>query len=243
MKKLLTPPVVKKGDPGALTVEQLKAVMPARQKANITQALVTEVNSIAIEPEYREHFRENLVSFTSVLNDPTSTLPGYIKAVRYVGYKLMGMTNQESWLRTFPERYQRLVDENAESKYIRSLVCAYNKGQLVNRILEQTLVPTWILNADKLQEAINVQAMLMTHAKSEKVRSDAANSILTHLKQPEAAKVSIDINVKEDQSIKELKDAMVRLAVLQQETIKGGQTNAQQVAEGNIIDSTSERVE
>jgi len=235
-------PLVPRAPVVPLTIEQLKAVMPARQKANITPALVAEINKIAIEPEYRELYQENLISFTSVLNDPNSTLPGYLKAVRYVGYKVMGMSNQESWMRTFPDRYQRLVLEKAPDNYLRSLVCAYNKGLLVNKILEQTLVPTWILNADKFQKAINVQAELMVSSSSDNVRTEAANSLLTHLKQPLAAKVEIDIGIKEDRSITLLKDAILQLSKTQHAAIRDG-VSAQDIAESDIIDVESERIE
>jgi len=241
--KTLTPPTVLGEIPAELTLEQLKAVMPARQKQNITPALVDELNQLITEPEYREQFRENILGYVSALQDPNTSLPGYIRAVKYVGYKLMGHTNQESWLRTFPERYQRLVDKNADDKYIRSLVCAYNKGKLVNQILEQSLVPTWVLNQDKFQKAINTQATLMITAKSEKVRTDAANSLLTHLKQPETAKVRIDMNVKQDDSITELKEVMIGLAKVQKEAIESGVRNAKDIAESTIIEGESERID
>lgn len=227
-------------DSPALTLEQLKAVMPVRQKQNITQDLVDSLNQMMVEPEYREHFRDNLLSYADVLQDPNTTMKGYIRAVKYVSYKLMGYTNQEAWVKTFPERYQRLMDEKKPDSYLRSLVCAYNKGQIVNRILEQTMVPTWVLNADLFQKALNTQAVLMTSAKSEKVRSEAANSILNHLKRPEAAKLELDIAVQQDDSVKKLGDAMNKLVDAQIAAIKRGDKSVLEIAEGNIIDVNPE---
>lgn len=220
----------------ALSLEQLKSVMPTRQKQNVTQSLVDELNQLMVEPEYREHFRENIISYADVLQDPNTTMDGYIRAVKYVSYKLMGFTNQESWIKTFPERHKRLCDENKPEAYLRSLVCAYNKGQVVNKILEQTLVPTWVLNADLFQKALNTQAVLMTGAKSEKVRVEAANSLLSHLKRPEAAKLELDIAVKQDESVSKLTKAMGELAIKQREAIASGLMSAQEVAEAMIIE-------
>ena len=62
---------------------------------------------------------------------------------------------------------------------------SYNKNKLVNLILEQSMIPSWVLNQDMYQKALNVQCELMLTANSEKV-SDAANSILTHLKPPQS---------------------------------------------------------
>lgn len=219
-----------------LTLDQLKAVMPARQKQNITQGLVDSLNSCVAEPEYRENFRQNILGYADVLTDPNTTMEGYIHAIKYVGYTLMGYTNQESWMRTFPQRFQRLLDEEKPEAYIRSLVCAYNKGKLVNRIREQAMIPTWLLNQDKFQQAINVQAVLMTSASSEKVRTDAANSLLTHLRQPEATKVTLDVNVKQDDSIAQLRDAMIKLGTAQADAIRLGISNAKDIVESRIIE-------
>lgn len=224
----------------ALSLDQLKAVMPTRQKQNVTQGLVDTLNQLMEEPEYREHFRENILSYADVLQDPNTTMEGYIRAVKYVSYKLMGYTNQESWIKTFPERYKRLCDEQKPEAYLRSLVCAYNKGQVVNKILEQTLVPTWVLNADLFQKALNTQAVLMNSAKSEKVRAEAANSLLSHLKRPEAAKLELDVTMKQDESVAKLTKAMGELAEKQREAIASGLMSAQQVAEAMIIEGEVE---
>ena len=231
-----TQPLAIVPDTPDLTVEQLKKLMPARQKQNVTQSFVDNLNQMVVEPEFREHFRENILGYIDVLQDPNTSLKGYIRAVKYVSYKLMGDSNQEAWMKTFPERFQRLVDEEKPEAYIRSLVCAYNKGQLVNRILEQSMVPTWVLNQDKFQKAINTQAELMMLAKSEKVRTDAANSLLTHLRQPEATKVSVDVTVKQEDSIGEMRRTVIELGKAQAEAIRLGIGNAKTVAESEIIE-------
>jgi hypothetical protein len=95
---------------------------------------------------------------------------------------------------------------------------------MVNLILEQTLIPAWVLNQDTYQQAINEQARLMLNAKSEKVRSDAANSILTHLKKPEKKEIDLNIGMQETSGMSELKDALTDLASRQQQAIQEGIT-------------------
>lgn len=224
----------------SLTVESLKKITPPRQKQNITPEFVDKLNKMIDDPEYREYFQDNIVGYIDVLNNPNTNVVQYVNAVKYVSCKLMGLTNQDAWIRTFPDRYQRLQDEGKEDAYLRSLVCAYNRGKLVNEILQQALVPTWVLNQDKFQKAINVQAALMTTAKSEKVRTDAANSLLTHLKQPEMAKVSVDVNVKQEDSIGELRKAVTELSLAQAEAIRLGVKDAQAIAEAKIIEGEVE---
>jgi hypothetical protein len=101
--------------------------------------------------------------------------------------KLLGFTNQESNARTFPDKYTAGCSL-ADSHEISAYVAAYNKGRLVNLILEKPLVPVSVLNRDVYRKAINVQAMLkMNLDVSPTVRSDAADSLLTHLNRPDDA--------------------------------------------------------
>lgn len=230
-----------------LTVEALKAAMPKRQKHNITEDLVRDLNSIVTDPEERRAFRENLVSYASVLEDPNVKLPDYVHAVRYVSYQLMGMTNQQSWIRTFPERYQRLIDDGkiteGDDAHLRATVSCYNRGKVVNQIREQSLIPTWVLNSDIHQKAINQLAILMTSSKSDKVRADAAASLLTHLKMPETVKMKLDVEVKEDDSIKQLRGAVTELVKAQREAIETGTADARIIAEGKLVETEYEHVD
>ncbi len=225
-----------------LTVDALKGVMPKRQKHNISKALVDELNLIVTDPEARDSFRENLLGYTNVLQDANIRLPTYIEAVKYVSYKLLGYTNQDAWIKTFPHRYQRCKDDGKDAGFIRATVSCYNRNKVVNLILEQTLVPSYVLNQDLYQKALNIQAKLMITADSEKVRTDAANSLLVHLKQPETTKVTLDVNVKEDDSIRELREATLELVNEQRLAIKAGAQTAKEVVEGKIINGESKRI-
>jgi len=158
----------------------------------------------------------------------------YVNAVKYVSHKLMGDSNIAAYTKTFPDKYQRFVQNGVDAKDIASYVTAYNKSKLVNLIFEQTLVPSYVLNQDLYQKALNVQAELMITAKSEKVRSDAANSLLTHLKMPETQKVELDIGVEEDSSIATLRATTLELARQQRLMVEAGAMNAQEVAHSKL---------
>lgn len=218
-----------------LTIEQVVQAMPANLKNAVTQSLVDTINNIAADPILAESIRNNFISYTGVLKDGKFKAEDYLNAVMYVSYKLMGHTNQDAYAKTFPHRYQILVAKGTASKDIAAYVVAYNKGKLVNLVLEQTLVPTYVLNAHVYQEAINTQAWLMKNAFSEKVRGEAANSILTHLKRPEAIKGTLDINVKDTSGVNELKNALRDLALGQLKNIEEGGSVAQ-IAASPIIE-------
>jgi hypothetical protein len=227
-----------------LTLEQFKLALPDKVKKSINQELVDQINSTLSDPEMFESYRDNLISYTKVMADGKFKVSSYIDAVRYVSFKLMGCTNIEAYTKTFPDKYQRFVQQGIQAKDIASYVTAYNKSKLVNLIFEQTLIPSHVLNQDLYQRALNVQADLMVNAKSEKVRCDAANSLLTQLKAPEVKKVELDIGVKEDSSIAALRATTMELARQQRLMVESGAMNAQEVAHGKlIIEGTAEVVE
>ena len=218
-----------------LTIEQFKTALPDKVKKSINQELIDQINTTLSEPELYESYRENLLSYTKVMADGRFKVQEYINAVKYVSHKLMGCTNIEAYSKTFPDKIQRFAMQGVNAKDIASYVTAYNKSKLVNLIFEQTLIPSYVLNQDLYQKALNVQAELMVNANSEKVRCDAANSLLTHLKMPETQKVELDINVKEDSSIAQLRQATLELARQQRLAMEAGQMNAQEVAHGKLI--------
>ena len=219
----------------ALTIDQFKAALPDKVKKSINQELIDQINATLQEPELYEQYRENLLSYTKVMQDGRFKINEYINAVKYVSHKLMGCTNLDAYSKTFPDKIQRFTAQNVAQKDIASYVTAYNKQKLVNLIYEQTLIPSYVLNQDLYQKALNTQAELMIYAKSEKVRSDAANSLLTHLKPPEVKKVELDIGIKEDGSIAQLRATTLELARQQRLALEAGMLNAQEVAHSTLI--------
>lgn len=218
----------------ALSLEQFRQALPDKVKKSVNQELVDSINKTLSDPEEFEAYRDNLLSYTRVMADGRFKVQEYVNAVRYVSFKLMGATNIEAYTKTFPDKYQRFVVQGVAGKDIASYVTAYNKSKLVNLIFEQSLIPSWVLNQDLYQRALNVQADLMINAKSEKVQTDAANSLLTHLKPPEKQVVELNIGVKEDSSISMLRAATMELVRAQRLALESGSVNAQEVAHSKI---------
>lgn len=207
----------------SLTKEMVEQVMPANLKGSVTQHFVDTLNNIAADPLLAENIRNNFISYTAVLKEGKFKTEDYLNAVVYVSHKLMGASNGEAYAKTFPVRYQALLAKGTSPKDIAAYVSAYNKGKLVNLVLEQTMVPTHVLNAHLFQEAINVQAAIMKDDEvSPKVRVEAANSLLTHLKRPEAAKSELKIEIEDKSGLNELKNALQQVALKQIEAIDSG---------------------
>lgn len=219
----------------ALTLDAFRTALPDKVKKTINQELLDSINKTLSDPDMYETYRDNLISYASVMADGRFKMESYVSAVKYVSHKLMGATNISAYVKTFPDKYQDFINRGVETKDIASYVTAYNKSKLVNLIMEQTLIPSYVLNQDLYQKALNVQAELMLTAKSEKVRSDAANSLLTQLKMPEVNKVQLDVNVKEDGSIAALRETTLELVRQQRMMVEAGAMNAQEVAHTKLV--------
>lgn len=228
----------------ALTVEQFRQALPDKIKKSVNQELIDQINLTLSEPELYEAYRDNLICYTKVMAEGKFQVSQYISAVKYVSHKLMGCTNIDAYIKTFPDKYQRFVAQKVDAKDIASYVTAYNKSKLVNLIYEQTLIPSYVLNQDLYQRALNVQAHLMINSSSDKVKCDAANSLLTHLKMPETQKVELEIGIREDSTIEALRATTLELSRQQRIMIETGSINAQQAAHSRIevIDVTAKEV-
>jgi hypothetical protein len=219
-----------------LTLDIVQRALPSHLKRTVTQNLVDELNNIDKDPEVAATIRENFISYTKVLQEGRFKTDDYLNAVKYASFKLMGDSNQDAYFKTFPQRHHALVAKGATPQEISAYVSMYAKGKLVNLILEQTLVPTWVLNADVYQKAINCLATEMSTARSEMVRVQAANAILTHLKKPEAVGPLINIDIGNQTGINELRDTLSQLAKTQKELIEKG-VSTKEIAAQSIVDA------
>lgn len=223
-----------------LTVDLVARALPANLKKSVNQSLVDQLNNVSADPEIAESIRENFLSYTKVLQEGRFKAEDYLHAVKFVSFKLMGYSNQDSYFRTFPQRHAALVSRGATPQEISAYVSMYAKGKLVNLILEQTLVPTWVLNQDVYQKAINVLASEMTSARSEMVRVQAANSILTHLAKPKEAGPLINLDMRETSGVNELRDMLGKLAQQQKSLIEQGVTTRDIAAQPILDDEDQE---
>ena len=229
-----------------ISLGQLQAVVPKQLRANIDQDFVDKINNLNVDPGVRESFMEGILGYSNILAKGKFKLDNYIDAVRYVSHKMLGGTNKIAFIKTFPSKYDIWLAAGISPKDVGTYISAYNKSKLVNLILEQTLVPTHVLNADKYQDAINVLYDIMTDVDvSPKVRSDSATNLAGILKPPETSKIEIDLGVSESKTITDLKNSMNKLVLQQQVMLDEGLVSPKEVAEASLVieNSTGEIVE
>lgn len=228
---------------GQLTLDQFRDALPDQMKKNINVDVVNGINALLGDPDMAEQYRDNLLGYTQVMKEGKFKLTSYVSAVKYVTQKLAGKNNQDAYMATFPDKWNDWIARNVSSKDISSYVSVYNGSKLVNLILEQTLVPNWILNQDIRQKAINHLATLMTTASSEKVQAEAAIGLLTHLKMPEKLKVELDVGVKENSVMDQLQKASLDLAQRMQAMAAVGGMTAQDLLDMPVIQGEATRVD
>lgn len=219
-----------------LTKLEIEKALPPNLKSSVTDALVLQVNNVVSDPVLAEQMRDNFISYSHVLRDGKYKMTDYLSAIQYVSYKLMNHSNQDAYYKTFPTRHANMQAQGMSQKDMSAYVSIYNKGKLVNAILEQCVIPSWVLNQDKFQEAINVQAELMNSAQSEMVRFSAANSLLTHLGKPKESNFQLNINATESSGMNEMRELLKQMATQQITLIEQG-VPTKEIAGQRIFDS------
>ena len=217
-----------------INIDVLKKSTPKHLRSFITDDLVDMLNNSKIDDTVIEEYKENFISYMSVLTEGKYKTTDYLNAVKYVTYKMLGRTNEEAYTATFPERYTKLSNRGVTD--ISSYASAYNSNKLVVGIMQQVLVPVWITNAQLHQQAINEQFKLGTNPSvSPMVRAKALDSVLTHTKAPETKQLNIDIGISQTDDLQQLQNTMKQLAEQQKDMIQKGYST-KSIVESRIID-------
>ena len=217
-----------------MTPEEFKAALPVQLKNSVNQEVMDAINQVLSGPEATAVFKENLLSYTSVLMEGRFKMTSYISAIRYVSFKLLGGTNKAAFNATFPGKLAKWTAQGVAEKDQASYIAAYHRSKLVNLIMEQTLIPTHVLNAPLRQQAINVQAELMMTANSEKVRSDAAACLIKELAPPINAKIELDMGIQVDKTLDTLRETTKALIEQQKRMLADG-VSIKTITEGVLV--------
>lgn len=206
-----------------LTREEVERALPGTLKAAATDELTNMLNTIATDPREAELIRENFITYAHVLKDGKFRTSDFVSAIAFVSYKLMGLSDKDAYTKTFRKRHASMIADGLSEREISSFVAAYRRGQLVNKILDQTLIPVWVLHQDMFTKALRTQVVLMETSGSDLVRTQAANSVLTHLARPKEIVAKMQVSVQaENSGVREIRDLLTDLAEKQLKAIEGG---------------------
>ena len=221
----------------AITNEIIRELLPRNSNQALVESMTETLNKLIgdEEVEFRDTLRDNILGYADVVKTGRYKVEDYLNAVKFVTWRLAGNTFEKSYMRTFPERYNRLVAEGKTKKEMSSYVSAYSKNKLVVTLSEQALMPSYLLNADIFQRALNAQAKIMRTAQSDMVRMSAADSLMKHLKQPENTKISLDIAVTSNDAMDELRQVTQELRNAQRQAIINNDRSVIDVAHTKIL--------
>lgn len=220
-----------------ITVEDVRKALPHEaRKLTVPDSVVQTLNKLnQADIHVCEAIRDNFVKYGDVLLKGRYSVEKYLKAVTFVTYRISGSSAIDAYRRTFPDRYEHMVQKGMPAKDIASMVSAYSRGDLVQSLTERVHIPIWLVNQDNLQKAIDVLADKMVNAKSERVQVTAAEALLNHLKRPEpVAGAAVNINLASVNTIESLEHTIASLAQQQIELVKAGCT-VKTVVEQDII--------
>lgn len=222
----------------ALTQAEVKSALPAHLHVAATPQFVDKLNNIAADPMIAEEVERNFISYSKVLTQGKYKTEDYLNAVAYVTYKMLGHTNQDSFAHTFPDRIRRMTAAGYDKQKISSFVAAYAKGQLVSAILEQAIIPVFVLHQSKYHDAIRTQhEIAMDDTALNKDRVAAADSLIKALTPPQTKEVNINLGVQETSGMKELRETILELASSQRHAIQNG-ADVKHIAEQKLINVT-----
>ena len=219
-----------------MSLEELKECLPASLQGAASVELLGRVNAGFNDPEAVEIYKENLVDYQGIMQSGKFKISSYVDAVRYVTFKLLGDLNQDAYAKTFPDKFNDFIARGMSSKTISAYVSAYHGGKLVTQLLEQSLVPFWLVNQKARQDALNKQVSLMMTAESEFVQSQAAESGLRHTEKPKEAGPLINFDMRENSGMGELKNLLQELAGNQLDLIQKGSATVKSIVEQVIVD-------
>lgn len=227
-----------------INVDMLKKIAPRSVVPHIDQQYADDINNLINDPDTAEYVRDNMISAQEIARSGKYTFEQYINACKYATWKSMGETNIGAFIKTFPDKYQDWLAQGKSDKEISRYVSGFNKTQCVAEVIKKVSISFYVQNIDIRQKALMVQAELMVSATSEKVRSDAANSVLTHTKPDDEGKgLEVNINLNEESGMMhDLKNTMRQLAEQQQAIIAAGGATAQQVAHSRIIEGEADDI-
>lgn len=222
-----------------LVLESVRKLVPKNQRTLITQEFLDKLEASVNDSLVAEQFKENFVTYLNVLSKGKYKMEDYINAVKYVSFKLLGYSNIKAYTATFPERYERLKAEGQTQ--IEAFVSMYNKNKLVMQIYEQTIVPSYVLNAPMHQQALNtLAAMIVDDDVRGMTKVKACEAILQYTKQPDVVKGELTIGIEQSDTINDLREITENLADTYKMMLEKKGMKLKDVAEADIIDITPE---
>lgn len=228
-----------------MEIDTFKRIYPRKVNQETAEQCVQMINESIQGMDFlmREHYRDTLISVFDILDGSNGKykFTDYLNAVKFVTFKLSGHSDVRAYAMTFPDRVDRMAQEKVPTSHLYVYASGYAKNKLVVDIQSKLIVPTHILFQDVFHNAVKVQATIMNDDNvAPKVRVEAANSLMTHLKQPEVKKAELQVTTKDTGAIGQLTEALNNLSKRQSDMLTSGSFSLKDLREATIIEVDDE---
>ena len=215
------------GNGKEVTLFDLQCAMPSK-KNTVTQEIADIINKVQQEPEFQgETLLQTMVTYQNVLQTAKVGIKEYISAIRFCAY-LIGMDDNytEAYKRVFYERKfvqdrMQLATDDPRYGELTSAASRYRRSKLVVDILTLSQIPMEIMFAGMRYKAVGVLANVMMTAKYDRDKIAAASQLLLATKS-DNIKVDLDINVKENTAVTDLRAQLAQMAATQVAYLESG---------------------
>jgi len=208
-----------------LTKELVKASLGKKFTGEINDNVIDEINLLIDDPDYGEAFKENMITYTSVLSGKdTWSLQMYLDATKFFSLTSMGDSQAKAYCKVFPDRFQSRLDRGEGQNEIAGEASRYSGSKLVNAIREQSQVPFHLRNQGAAQDALNQLLYLMMNARSDVAKVSAATAVLKETRPPEAQRIEMQVGLS-DQAVEQQErqnSALRDIAVNQRKLLEQG---------------------
>jgi len=213
-----------------ITKEEIQAAIPSR-KGTITDEIVDLINKSQHEPEFQgESLLQTATTYESVLEKNKAGIKQYITAIRFCSY-LIAMDDNftEAYKKAFYETdfvKQRLTADTSSNEYkeLTSASSRYRRSKLVCDILTMSQVPLHLMFTGMQYKALGVLNSVMTTAKLDRDKINAAKEILAATKGPENVQVALEVGMSEGarNMQQDLNSQLAKIAANQKTMLEGG---------------------
>ena len=226
-----------------LSLDYVKQVFPKKFRSYVTQECVDGLNDMMNKSETGAVCVENFLSYSNIVKEFKCDIKEYSNAIKFITLKFLGYSNPDAYKRIFPERWERIKDkpQNIRDNFANR----FSQTKLVTRILQEALVPTWIVNAPLHQKALNELAKMIDDPSVRGMaKVKACEAVLNYTKPPEPVTNTFNVNLNQDDDvINELRNVTKKLASTLRTSLENGGRTLQDVAEEQIVDVEYEEQE
>ena len=208
---------------------------------NIPKGASAYLNRILSDVHTLNNFKENLVTYKSILQDGKYKVQDFFNAVAYVNFKSMNHKNIEAYALVFPVRMTTFKQQGKSIEEIHSIVSGYHRTKLVTNIMAQAQIPRHLLFGDIYQEAIYMNLKIMRDDRTRiDVKQKAAQFLAEHLAMPEDANIQLNITHDGTDFVKEMRNTMEALGSKQLDQLKQGNMSLKDIAASKIVATVEE---